>query len=87
MVSTSSELARAQVLWTLQLTASSDLPEVATKALAAGGNMPSIRVLAGSQGQESRVLVDLFSRVLPEVGLPSLTPTEAIRRYTCVPSY
>lgn len=80
MLSTSSELAVAQVLWTLQVIANSDLPEIGTKALAAGVDTPSIRVLAGSEGEETRVLVDLFRRALEEVGLPSSTPTEAIRR-------
>jgi len=80
----SSDLRSAQMLWTLGLLEPSDLPEVATKSLVAGLDTPSLRILAGSDGEESLTLNKLFEQVLSEGGLSPLTRAEAARRYAAV---
>src|SRR3954469_22432913 len=80
----SSDLRSAQMLWALGLLEPSDLPGVATKSLVAGLDTPSLRILAGSDGEESLTLNKLFEQVLSEVGLSPLTRAEAARRYAAV---
>lgn len=81
MASSSSELALAQARWTLHLLPDSGLPEVATKALLEGFDTPTLRLLAGSEGEEPRRLVDMFQRSMAEVGLDQLNQADAARRY------
>jgi hypothetical protein len=80
----SSDLRSAQVLWTLGVLEPSDLPEIATKSLVAGFDTPSLRILAGSDGEESLTLNSLFEQVLSELGVSPLTRAEAARRYAAV---
>src|SRR2546423_1266730 len=69
----STDLRTAQILWTLGFLLPSALPEVATKGLIAGLDTPSLRSLAGSQGEESATLDNLFEQALSDAGLARMT--------------
>lgn len=64
--------------WYERHTVSQDLPRLATDALVAGWDTPTLRVLAGeSPDAFPQDLGDMFARVLRELGRPVPTPLDA----------
>jgi hypothetical protein len=56
---------------------SEELPSVATNALVAGVDSPSLRVLAGLRASDYADARDLFTAAVDELGLARPTPDEA----------
>ena len=73
--------------WHERHTVSQDLPGLATDALAAGWDAPSLRVLAGEDGSAYPPdLGDLFAQALAELGRPTPSPGRArwqLIQYLC----
>ncbi|MFL5407223.1 MAG: hypothetical protein ACJ79O_15390, partial [Myxococcales bacterium] len=86
MSASSNQVRNAQILWTLGFLGPDELPEIATKALVAGLDTPSLRCLAGSDGEDSPTLNKLFEEVLSELGLAGMTRADAARRYAAMVS-
>jgi hypothetical protein len=73
------DLDQAHALWSRGWLPREELPEVATAALVAGLDSPSLRVLAGLTAAELDRAHDLFNQVIRELGRPPPAPEVAVR--------
>ena len=73
------DLDQAQALWSRGSLPREELPEVATAALVAGLDSPSLRVLAGLTTVELDRAHDLFDQALRELGRPPPAPEVGVR--------
>jgi hypothetical protein len=71
----------ANALWTLDLLAPEDLPDVALKALDKGMDSPATRALASLVGNEVDEGPAIFESALKELGVPTMNRKEAAREY------